>query len=52
MKVYKTKEEGKPGIVILYVDSKPTDKQHENILRLSMFSDIFFVFSKSILKLK
>lgn len=51
MKVYKTKEEGKPGVVVLYIDSKPTDKQHESILRLSMFSDIFFVFSKSILKL-
>lgn len=51
MKVYKTKKEEKPGVVILYIDSKPTDKQHENILRISRISDVFFIFSKSILKL-
>ena len=50
MKVFKSKKEEKPGIVILYINSTITDKEHENILRISSFSDIFFVFSKEILK--
>lgn len=46
MKVYKINDQKKAGVVILYITSKITDTEHENILRLSAKSDLIFVFPK------
>ena len=47
MKVYKINDQRKSGVVIIYITSKITDIEHENILRLSAKSDLIFVFPKS-----
>ena len=47
MKVYKINDQRKTGVVIIYITSKITDIEHENILRLSAKSDLIFVFPKS-----
>lgn len=46
MKVYKINSQSKAGVVILYITSKITDTEHENILRLAAKSDLVFVFPK------
>lgn len=46
MKVYKINDKKKTGVVILYINSKITNIEHENILRLSAKSDLIFVFPK------
>lgn len=47
MKVFKINKQKEVGIVVIYLDRKVTDKEHENLLKLAEKSDLAFVFPDS-----
>lgn len=47
MKVFKINKQKEVGIVVVYLDRKVTDKEHENLLKLAEKSDLAFVFPDS-----
>lgn len=46
MKVYKTLDEKKPGVTLLYIRKEISDEEHSRILKLHSLTDLIFIFSR------